>query len=134
MSIQFRTEEQQSRRGKLFRNLFLMLAYVVPIFGFFIVLSIGLSIIKKVSGFGTTLKLLIFTFISLTWLPLITLLIPMLRQEAFYVASPGKAFLALDVFTVLLFITPVLFVLYVNKVEAAAKKAGIDLEMWKKRN
>lgn len=134
MSIQFRTDEQQSRRGKLFRNLFLILAYVTPIFGFFIVLSIGLSIIKKVSGLGTALKLLIFTFISLTWLPLITILIPMLRQEAFHVASPDKAFLALDIVTVLLLITPVLFVLYVNKVEAAAKKTGIDLEMWKKKN
>lgn len=134
MSIQFRTEEQQSRWGKLFKNFMLMLAYVTPVFGFIIVLSIGLSIIKKVSGIGTALKLLIFTFISLIWVPLIFIIIPMLRQEAFQLESFDKAFMALDVIKILLYLTPVFFVLYLNKVEAAAKREGIDLEMWRKKN
>lgn len=134
MSIQFRTDEQQSRWGKLFTNFMLMLAYVTPIFGFIIVLSIGLSIIKKVSGAGAALKILIFTFISLIWVPLVFIVIPMLRQEAHQLESFDKAFLALDMIKILLYITPVLFVLYINKVEAAAKKAGIDLGISRKKN
>ncbi len=123
MSIQFRTDDQQSKLGTIATSIILMFLYIIPILGFLIITPIGIKIIKKVSGVSTVLKVLMFILLSLLYVPIIGGLITISTQVS------GLVFLGINLLVISVSLAPLFFVLYFNKVMFEAKRAGIDLEI-----